>query len=216
MNRKATLNEFVSDLELLLISIIQGLAITTLAQNAIEPITKLQFQYWPYIISAFIFIFVFWSQAIIHTLTIIKWPIKLAHTFIYYVAAFVEFILFNQLMNPFQWFLFTTLFLVVVLVLYIYDLKMVKDALALADNAGEKTLYTATLKEHQFEMWIIVPAGILFNGIIAFLFYYYPTLFVDNNRHVIFITLQTIVNFFLLWISLKSFYERKDLINDID
>jgi hypothetical protein len=103
-----------------------------------------------------------------------------------------------------------------VLVLYIYDLQMVKEAEARADNEAEKTLFAVTLKEHQFEMWVIVPLGILFNGFIAWLLFYRPDIFIDNKHHVWFVCLQAIVNIVLLRISVKSFNARKELINQID
>lgn len=72
MKEKNRLDQFVLDIEFLLISVVQGVVLATLAASAVGPITKLQFEFWLYIISAFLVIIIFWSNAIVHALSFIS------------------------------------------------------------------------------------------------------------------------------------------------
>src|ERR1700754_633124 len=105
MNRER-LDQFVLDIEFLLISAVQGVALGALAGAASEPISSLNFQYWPYILSGFLLILTFWSQAIIHSLSFIKWPLDLWHNFLYFLMGLIEFLAFNHLQDPLRWFVF--------------------------------------------------------------------------------------------------------------
>lgn len=72
------------DIEFILISVIQGMALQMLAGKAIEVFGKFQSEYYFYIFSGFVLILIFWSQSIIHALSFIHWPISLTHTFLYF------------------------------------------------------------------------------------------------------------------------------------
>src|SRR5689334_11403789 len=107
------LDGLVLDIEFLLISVVQGVALTALALSAVPIISTGDWQYFPYVFSGFLFILIFWSQAIIHAMSFIDWPLQITHSFLYFLASFTEVILFNQLTNPLKWFLFTIIFFIV-------------------------------------------------------------------------------------------------------
>src|SRR5438046_2137975 len=81
------LDSTVVNIELTLVSIIQGVALYFLTENAR---TALSLNNWPallYISAGLCVIFIFWSRSIIHTLTFIKWPLEFGHNFFYIACA---------------------------------------------------------------------------------------------------------------------------------
>lgn len=92
---KERLDQFVLDIEFLLISVVQGVALGALAAGAIEPLATMDYQYFPYIVAGFLLILTFWSQAIVHSLSFINWPLDLGHNFLYFLASLVEVLAFS-------------------------------------------------------------------------------------------------------------------------
>src|SRR5438309_667456 len=121
------LDDFVVNIEFLLISVIQGVALAALAASAAPIIASLQFEYWPYIITAFLFILLFWSQAIMRVLGFIRWPLDMMHNFLYFLASFVEVVAFSEMTNPLLWFSLIFTFVFVSGLLYYYDLILIKQ-----------------------------------------------------------------------------------------
>src|SRR5438105_7572628 len=93
------LNGMVVSAELTLISIIQGAALYFLVNTSIEAIVNLRFQYWPYIVSGLLIIFVVWSRSLLHIFTLIRWPLEFGHNFLYIAVTLIEAIWFTQLNN---------------------------------------------------------------------------------------------------------------------
>ncbi len=77
-------------IELTLISIIQGVALTVLADHAVEPVMTLRVEYWPYVAMGLLVILLFWSRAVVHILSFIGWPLEFRHSFLYFAATLVE------------------------------------------------------------------------------------------------------------------------------
>src|SRR5947199_8031881 len=91
------LDSTVVNIELTLVSIIQGVALYFLTENAR---TALSLNNWPallYISAGLCVIFIFWSRSIIYTLTFIKCPLAFRHNFFYIPCAFAKAILFTPL-----------------------------------------------------------------------------------------------------------------------
>src|SRR5581483_8497736 len=120
MNKaKVELDHKVLDVEILLISVVQGVALASLAVPAVDVIGNFHFEYYLYVVGALLLILTFWSQAIIHTLSFISWPIDLYHNFLYILVAFAEVLVFSQLTNPLGWFVVMSGFFVLAGILYI-------------------------------------------------------------------------------------------------
>lgn len=213
MITKKEFDHVVLDIEILLISVVQGVALTFLVTNASDPISNLQFVYWPYVAAGFLLILMFWSQAIIHTISFIDWPINLPHSFLYFLAAFAEVMIFNQMTNPLYWFAFTTLFFVVGGLLYFVDLRIIKSQRKrfLNSTAREK-VYQHIVARQLFELKILVPGGLLYNVLSFLLIFFYPGLFIEKQYHIILACIQVLLSFVLLGNSLKSFTERTHLL----
>ena len=97
---RSELDAMVVEIELTLVSIIQGVALTVLIENAHATIAEPKFYFWPYVLAGLLVIFVFWSRAVLHIITVIRWPLEFGHNFLYIACALVEAILFAQLGKP--------------------------------------------------------------------------------------------------------------------
>lgn len=214
MNREK-LNQFTLDIEFLLISAVQGVALGALGTAAAEPLANLDFQYWPYVLSGFLLILTFWSQAIIHSLSFIKWPLDLAHNFLYFLLGLVEFLAFTQLQDPLRWFIFQMLFVIVASVLYFVDLKLIRDGKKhFNDNPEEKALYKHILDEQLSEMKSLIPSGLIFNSLAVFLIWWFPEFFITQGYHVFIVGIQVLLTVYIISVSIKSFRIRSKLISN--
>jgi hypothetical protein len=74
------------NIELTLASIIQGVALFFLTDNARAVMSLRHWGAFFYVASGLCVIFIFWSRSIIHTLTLMKWPLEFGHNFFYIPA----------------------------------------------------------------------------------------------------------------------------------
>lgn len=214
MNREQ-LDQFTLSIEFLLISVVQGVALGALASNASGPLSSLDYQYWPYILSGFLLILTFWSQAIIHSLSFIKWPLDLTHNFLYFLAGLVEFLAFEHLQDPFRWFIFQLVFVGVASVLYFVDLKLIKVGKdRFEDTQAQKVLYRDILDEQIKEMKTLIPLGLIFNSLAVFLIWRYTSLFIGRGYHVWIVGIQVLLTIYIITVSIKSFKTRSKLISN--
>src|SRR3954471_2736840 len=116
----------VVEIELTLISIIQGVALTFLIERARDVVSFHNAVYWPYVLAGLLGIFVFWSRSVLHIITVIRWPLEFGHNFLYITCALVEAILFTKLTDPQSWFAFGALFGAVGWTLFAYDLRLIR------------------------------------------------------------------------------------------
>lgn len=215
MIRKAKLDQFTLDIEFLLISVIQGVALAALASSAAGPIGNLQLEYWLYIFSSFLLILNFWSQAIIHAISFIDWPLDLPHNFLYFLASFIEVMAFSYMTDPLKWFGFIAVFFIVGSVLYIVDLRLMKHRKNNFTDSTHKTkLYEHIIKREQFELQFFIPLAILFHIISFALIFYFPRMFLENKFHLILISMQTVFGIYFLLDSVKNFKLRIKRINE--
>src|SRR5213075_3538057 len=131
------LDSTVVNIELTLVSIIQGVALYFLTENAR---TALSLNNWPallYVAAGLCVIFIFWSRSIIHTLTLIKWPLEFGHNFFYIACALGEAILFSRLDSPLAWFQLSAAYAAVVWLLFIYDMRLIHARVAEARSEAD-------------------------------------------------------------------------------
>lgn len=207
------LTSMALNIEFLVISVIQGLAIQMLAANVMPIFNESKFEYSFYAISGFILILIFWSQSIIHALSFIDWPIDLIHTFLYFLASIVEVIAFAYLTNPLRWFIFSFVFVCTTSVLYAYDFKMIKKhKKRIESNEGGRKVYEHIYKQQVTEMRYLVPSALVFYAAAVCLIYFNNTLFIDQKYHVVLASLQAVSSIVLLIVTVKSFKTRSRLI----
>ena len=100
---RSDLDAMVVEIELTLVSIIQGVALFFLIDNARVVLSTHDIAFWLYIPAGLLVIFVFWSRSILHTLTLVRWPLEFGHNFLYVACALIEALLFTELSEPRIW-----------------------------------------------------------------------------------------------------------------
>jgi hypothetical protein len=184
------LDSMVVEIELTLCSIIQGVALYFLVENARAALSMGQASAWPYVATGLVIILLFWSRSLIHTLTLIRWPLEFVHNFFYIACALVEALAFTHLNDPFTWFLLTAVYAVIVWSLFVYDMRIV--ALRGRDSAGPvgSRLYAMVGTDQLLNIRFLIPLIFLSNVASAFAIYRWPDFFLARHGHYILIAIQ--------------------------
>lgn len=215
-SHNARLDQFTLDIEFLLISVIQGLALSVLAASSIGPISNLDLQYWLYVVSAFLILFIFWSEAIIHALSFIDWPLDLTHTFLYFLASFLQVLSYSKVTDPLHWFSFMTVFFGVAIVLYRADYGLIKNRKKDFEVSEEgRALYAHIEKQHLFEMKVLVPLGFVFNLVAAWMIWKMPAIMIGQGYHIWLVGVQVLFLLVVLANAIGSFKKRSLLIEKV-
>jgi len=98
------LDGLIANLELTLISIVQGVALYFLVDSARASLAALDWTAVPYVASGLLIICSIWARSALHAFTVIRWPLELGHNFFYILLALGESTLFSQLGRPERWF----------------------------------------------------------------------------------------------------------------
>jgi hypothetical protein len=189
---RSELDSMVVEIELTLVSIIQGVALTVLIENAHAVIAERQLFFWLYVVAGLFVIFVFWSRAVLHIITVIRWPLEFGHNFLYIACALVEAILFAQLGKPASWFGFGAAFIAIGWSLFVYDLRLIYARMR--DSAGEASdrLYARVRRDQWLNIALLLPAVLFLNLISAILVRKWPEIFLAHNAHVWLIAAQVL------------------------
>ena len=189
---RSELDSMIVGIELTLVSIIQGVALTVLIENAHGVISKWQFYFWPYVIAGLLVIFVFWSRAVLHIITVIRWPLEFGHNFLYIACALVEAVLFAQIGKPAAWFGFGAAFIAIGWALFVYDLRLIHSRMR--DSAGSisNQLSARVLRDQWMNIAVLLPAMLLLNLFCAIVVRTWPEKFIGGNAHIWLIALQLI------------------------
>ncbi len=177
----------------------------------------MEWQYLPYVATAFLLVLIFWSGAIIHALSFIDWPLDLPHSFLYFLASFIEVLAFTQLENPIMWFVFILLFQIVAGLLYLYDLRLIrKHKKRFDENSHKRALYLHILSQQEKELNTFVPLAILYSSIAVIGLWFYSSFFIESKYHLIFIVGQLLFSMIFLRNSINSFKRRSFLISQTE
>jgi hypothetical protein len=189
---RSELDSMIVGIELTLVSIIQGVALTVLIENAHGVISKWQLYFWPYVIAGLLVIFVFWSRAVLHIITVIRWPLEFSHNFLYIACALVEAVLFAQIGKPAAWFGFGAAFIAIGWALFVYDLRLIHSRMR--DSAGPMSnqLSARVLRDQWLNIAVLLPAMLLLNLFCAIVVRTWPERFIGGNAHIWLIALQLI------------------------
>ena len=190
MKARSELDSMIVGIELTLVSIIQGVALTVLIENAHAVIAQFQYFFWPYVIAGLLVIFVFWSRAVLHIITVIRWPLEFGHNFLYIACALVEAVLFSQLSKPGAWFGFGAAFVATGWSLFVYDLRLIRARIR--DSAGPMSnqLSAKVLRDQWLNIAVLLPALLLMNVLFAIAVRRWPEFFVARNGHIWLIAIQ--------------------------
>jgi len=178
------LDGLVVNIELTLISIIQGVAFYFLGERSREVIVGLQVIFWPYAITGLLIILLFWSRSLIHTLTVIRWPLDFAHNFMYIGCTLIETVTFTQLTNPLHWYALNTLFALMLWILFALDLRMVRRRVSDSSGLVASNLYSIVEREQLINIRLLMPATVGFNFLAMLAVRLWPESLVQENGHV--------------------------------
>ena len=182
----------VVEIELTLCSIIQGVALYFLVENARAVLSENRVSAWPYVATGLVIILLFWSRSLIHTLTLIRWPLEFVHNFFYVACTLVEALAFTHLSDPFTWFVLTAVYAAVVWSLFVYDMRIV--ALRGRDSAGPvgSRLYATVGADQLLNIRFLIPAIFVSNVASAVAIRLWPDFFLIRGGHYILIAVQGI------------------------
>ncbi|MBS1914604.1 MAG: hypothetical protein JST22_21655 [Bacteroidetes bacterium] len=185
------LDGLVVNMELTLISIIQGVALYFLVESSRGMIIGGEFERWPYIVVALITIFLFWSRSLLHTFTVIGWPLEFGHNFIYIACTLVEAVMFTQLANLRSWYAVGIAYGLMVWFLFLFDLEMIHR---LRRNSSEEAAVLCDLleRDQRLNLRVLVPGLVAFNVLAWLAIRLWPSVLLDQGWHVVIGCMQLI------------------------
>jgi hypothetical protein len=185
------LDGLVVNIELTLVSIIQGVALYFLTESSRPPLHDLRFDQWPYVANGLLVILLFWSRSTTHTLTLIRWPLEFVHNFLYIACTLIEAVTFTDLTDPIRWYAFSAAFAVAVWALFLTDLRLIRQRQVEAVGPAEEELYAIVLRDQNKNIYFLVPGMLLFNLLALFCIYFWPQSMIQGGLHVVFALIQT-------------------------
>ena len=186
------LDSLVINIELTLVSIIQGVALFFLTDNARGLFSRQHATAFLYVAAGLCVIFIFWSRSVIHTLTLIRWPLEFGHNFFYIACALGEAILFSRLNNPLGWFQLSAAYAGVVWLLFVYDMRLIRARMAETRNNSEQLLYARAKADQLLNIRVLVPVLIFLNVGSMMSVWRWPGLLVVRGVHVWLIAAQLV------------------------
>jgi hypothetical protein len=202
---RSELDGMIVEIELTLVSIIQGVALTVLIESSRDAITELKFSQWPYVLAGLLVIFIFWSRAVLHIITLVRWPLEFGHNFLYIGCALIEAVTFAQLSKPANWFGFGAAFIAAGWVLFFYDLRLIharqRDS---ASDAGNR-LYARVQRDQWMNLALLLPGVFVLNLVCAICIRIRPEIFLGRDMHLWLIGIQ-LVGFASYLIYVVRFY----------
>lgn len=203
------------DIEFLLIAVIQGLALTTLAVESEAVIGGENWLYWPYVATGLVLILNFWSLAIIHSISFISWPFDLVHTLLYILVAFVEVAAFAEIAHPARWFVFIFVFFLLSWLLYVWDMRVIREKREeFQDTPARIKLYGHIYRQQSIELRFLLPVAILFHAVVVALLWLSPDLILADNRHLYVVGAQFLSGLVYLGDIIRNFSVRRRLLSD--
>ena len=184
------LDSTVINIELTLVSIIQGVALFFLTDNARAVMSERHWSGLLYVAAGLCVIFIFWSRSVIHTLTLIRWPLEFGHNFFYIACALGEAILFSRLDNPLAWFQLSTTYAGIVWLLFIYDMRLIRARIAESRADSERALYAFARSDQLLNIRLLAPLLIALNLLSAFVIWRCPQFFIARAGHIWLISIQ--------------------------
>jgi hypothetical protein len=206
------LDEIALTIELVLISIVEGVALTRLGEDAIPLLRAETLMYVPYVLAGLAILLVFWSQAILHAVSFIRWPLKMEHMLLYFLAAFLQIIAYSNITDGAAWFGWWSAFSLLAFAIYAVDLKVIKDAAVSFTGPGGEVYIAKVLARHIFEFKFLVPVTLTFNIAAWALMVYAPSLFGNPLAYAALGGLQALISLGALIECVRNFKERSSMI----
>jgi len=206
------LDSLIINIELTLASIVQGVALTFLIENTRTVLSIRDAATWLYVLTGLCIIFIFWSRSILHTLTLIRWPLELGHNFLYIACTFGECLLFTCLARPEAWFEISTLYAGGVWLLFVYDMRLTGVRETDRPSEASRQLYRFIERDQQLNIRFLIPVLALLNGLGSIAIHFRPHFFVGQHGHVYLIVSQLTALLIYLWYVIRFFRKAAPLV----
>ncbi len=211
------LDEIAVNVELVLISLIEGVALVTLAERIVVALQEPDwFRYLPYMVAGFAILLVFWAQSILHAISFIRWPIRIEHMFLYFASALLQIIAYSALLHIGSWFFWWSLFSLVAMGMYFLDLWILRDSYdSFSKLKGGTAFLSEVERRHVFEMKFLVPLALGFNvlGMVAVLLF--PDMFQNIFVYMTPGVIQLLFTCYALYDCIKNFRIRSKMIAEL-
>jgi hypothetical protein len=209
---RSELDSMVLQIELTLVSIIQGVALFFLIDNARVVLTTQDIAYWLYIPAGLLVIFVFWSRSILHTVTVVRWPLEFGHNFLYITCALFEALLFTKLSEPRMWFILGAIYSAVGWLLFMWDFRLIRAHEQDSAGPAGSRLSAKVRRDQRWNVILLLPGVFALNLICALCIQSAPDYFLAHNGHVWLIALQNLGFAGYLFYSVRFFVDLAPLI----
>src|SRR5262249_1586016 len=187
------LDALVVSVELTLVSIIQGVALSFLTESSRTAPGDLRFDQWPYVANGLMLILIFWSRSVAHAFTLIRWPLEFTHNFLYIACTLIEAITFTDLTDPLRWYAFNAVFAILAWLAFVVDLRrMIRQRQSEAAGPAEEELYGLIVRDHYMNILLLMPGMTLLNLTAIGGIHLWPEVLIRGGGHVVFATIQTI------------------------
>jgi hypothetical protein len=179
------LDATVVTIELTLISIIQGVALSFLAGEGRDVVVGVRLEFWPYVATGLMTILLFWSRSVVHTLTVIRWPLEFGHNFMYVACTLVQAMLFTQLASPAGWYAMGGGLAVLIWALFAFDLRMIRRRIHDSPGAIADRLYRLVEDEQLRNVRVVMPGIAAFSLAAALAVRLWPEVMLHQRGHVV-------------------------------
>lgn len=186
------LDATVANIELTVISIVQGMALSFLIEGGRSLFVEVRLASLPYIVSGLLVAFSMWSRAVLHAFTVIRWPLELGHNFIYFVAALCEAALFSQAGRPERWYPVGLAMVALFWGMFFYERRMYRLRRRDSTGPASRALLDVLEAEHELNIRRLMPALLLVWGSFTALVFARPDLFIARGWHVALGALQVV------------------------
>lgn len=209
MFTRRELDQLILDVEFVIISVVQGVALTTLAVEALPILRDHHTAGYAFAASGLLFVLAFWSAALIHAVSFVAWPMDLPHYFFYFALGLLECLTFGQMARPRDWFGYSIACYVMSGALYAYDYALIRGRRALFQKSEAlKLLYADMTRQQRRDLFVFMPSGLAFNAIA------YALVVADPTRGVVLAWVQFALTVAFLANLVHEFSRRQRLITD--
>lgn len=186
-----SLSSQVRTIEFTLISVMAGVVLAPLADNAKDLLRNLRFEFWPYILFGILYILFMWSGVISHSFTFVGWPFELGHNLFYIVWALVLAMQVTFLRDPTGWFGMNIIQYLVAGGIGYYDLGILQARSVKAIGASKDLLEMAKQRQEQSIRLFPLAVG---SSVVSFaLLLFFPDFFLGGHAHFLLGCFQILV-----------------------
>lgn len=177
------LGALVIAIEFTMISVMAGMVLFLLADNATPLLRDLRAEYWPYILACLLMILWVWTEVIGHALTFVGWPIDIGHNLLYIIGALTLGIQEHFLDDPRGFFAMLVVLSASNASVMYYDFTLLQKLSAQTQGAAAD-LYAAALSR-QRALLQAVPPNMAFAVVSAASIYLFPDALLGQRWHLL-------------------------------